>query len=77
MRFQPLKHFRNFQAQGGNRTCILHILSPFLLGGAIAFILNVPMCRIQKRLFGRAAQGSKMERAAALMVEPNIVFTPT
>ena len=37
---------------------ILHILSPFLLGGAIAFILNVPMCRIQKRLFGRAAQGS-------------------
>ncbi len=44
---------------------ILHILSPFLLGGAIAFILNVPMCRIQKRLFGRAAQGSKMERAAA------------
>ncbi len=23
MRFQPLKHFRNFQAQGGNRTCQL------------------------------------------------------
>ena len=30
---------------------ILHILSPFILGGAIAFVLSVPMNRIQKRLF--------------------------
>lgn len=44
---------------------LLHILSPFLLGGAIAFILNVPMCRIQKRLFGRATPGGKAGRAAA------------
>lgn len=44
---------------------LLHILSPFLLGGAIAFILSVPMARIQKRLFGRAAAGSRAERAAA------------
>ena len=53
-----------FDVVVGAARFILHILSPFLLGGAIAFILNVPMCRIQKRLFGRAAQGSKMERAA-------------
>lgn len=44
---------------------LLHILAPFLLGGAIAFILNVPMARIQKRLFGRAAPGGTLERAAA------------
>ena len=28
---------------------ILHILFPFLLGGAIAFVLSVPMNRIRKR----------------------------
>ena len=39
-----------FDVVVGAARFILHILSPFLLGGAIAFILNVPMCRIQKRL---------------------------
>ena len=44
---------------------ILHILMPFILGGAIAFVLSVPMGRIQKRLFGNAKPGSKLEKAAA------------
>lgn len=44
---------------------ILHILMPFILGGAIAFVLSVPMGRIQKRLFGHAKPGSKLEKAAA------------
>ena len=35
---------------------ILHILFPFLLGGAIAFVLSVPMNRIQKRLFANAKE---------------------
>ena len=39
---------------------ILHILFPFLLGGAIAFVLSVPMNRIDKRLFGKAKEGSKL-----------------
>ena len=38
---------------------VLHILFPFFLGGAIAFVLSVPMNRIHKRLFG------KLEKAAA------------
>ena len=30
---------------------ILHVLFPFILGGAIAFVLNVPMSFIQRHLF--------------------------
>ena len=44
---------------------ILHILSPFILGGAIAFVLSVPMNRIQKKLFDNVAEGSKLKKAAA------------
>ena len=44
---------------------ILHILSPFILGGAIAFVLSVPMNRIQKRLFDKVPEGSKMDKSAA------------
>lgn len=38
---------------------ILHILFPFLLGGAIAFVLSVPMNRIRKRLFANAKEKPK------------------
>ena len=44
---------------------LLNILSPFLLGGAIAFVLSVPMNHLQKRLFSKAKDGSKLEKAAA------------
>lgn len=49
----------------GGAKFILHILFPFLLGGAIAFVLRVPMARIEKRLFGNAKPGSKLEKTAA------------
>ena len=44
---------------------LLHILFPFLLGGAIAFVLSVPMNRIDRRLFGKAKEGSKLDKASA------------
>ena len=44
---------------------LLHILFPFLLGGAIAFVLSVPMNCIQRHLFATAKAGSKKERLAA------------
>lgn len=44
---------------------LLHILFPFLLGGAIAFVLSVPMNRIQKRLFAHAKKGSTAEKCSA------------
>ena len=30
---------------------VLHIVFPFILGGAIAFVLNVPMNFVQRHLF--------------------------
>ena len=44
---------------------ILHILFPFFLGGAIAFVLSVPMNRIDRKLFGKAAEGSRLDKASA------------
>ena len=44
---------------------ILHILFPFLLGGAIAFVLSVPMNRIDKRLFGKEKEGSRLDKVSA------------
>ena len=44
---------------------ILHILFPFLLGGAIAFVLSVPMNRIRKRLFANAKEKQKKEADTA------------
>ena len=44
---------------------LLHILFPFILGGAIAFVLSVPMNRIDKRLFGKAKEGSRLDRVSA------------
>ena len=44
---------------------VLHILFPFLLGGAIAFVLSVPMNRIDKRLFGNTKEGSRLDKASA------------
>lgn len=44
---------------------VLHILFPFLLGGAIAFVLSVPMGRIEKRCFGSVKPNSKLKKSAA------------
>lgn len=47
---------------------LLGILSPFLLGSAIAFILNVPMRAIERHLFPSAQRGSKARRPLALLL---------
>lgn len=44
---------------------LLHILFPFLLGGAIAFVLSVPMGRIEKRCFSSVNPNSKLGKATA------------
>ena len=44
------------------------IVFPFALGGAIAFIINVPMSFVEKKLFGKKeAQGKKKEQLARLV----------
>ena len=47
---------------------LLGILSPFLLGCAIAFVLNVPMRAIERHLFPEAARGAKTRRPLALLL---------
>jgi hypothetical protein len=34
------------------------IAFPFVLGGAIAFVTNVPMSFLEKKIFGRAAKAA-------------------
>ncbi len=44
------------------------LLAPFLIGGAIAFILNVPMKRIEKCLFVKNKKGEKFKRPLAYVL---------
>lgn len=45
---------------------ILGILFPFILGAAIAFIINVPMTRIEYWLFHRSSKLQKARRPLSL-----------
>lgn len=47
---------------------VMGLLSPFLIGGAIAFILNVPMKRIEKYLFVKNRKGEKFRRPLAYLL---------
>lgn len=42
-----------FSEVAGAVGTLLRILSPFLLGGALAFVLNIPMSFFERKLFGR------------------------
>lgn len=44
---------------------VLGIIMPFLIGGAIAFIFNVPMKKIEKHLFPKNKKLAKLRRPAA------------
>lgn len=44
------------------------ILLPFVLGGAIAFIINVPMRAIERHLFNQNAKLAKFKRPAAYLL---------
>ncbi len=46
----------------------LGVLAPFLLGGAIAFILNVPMRAIERHLFPKAKRAAGLRRPLALVL---------
>ena len=47
---------------------LLGILAPFLVGGAIAFILNVPMRAIERYLTPKNGKESSLRRTAALLL---------
>ena len=47
---------------------LLGVLAPFLMGGAIAFILNVPMRAIERYLTPKNGKTSSLRRTAALLL---------
>lgn len=47
---------------------LVGILSPFLVGGVIAFVLNVPMRAIERHLFPQNRKLQKMRRPLALIL---------
>ena len=48
------------------------IIFPFVLGGAIAFVINVPMSFLEKKLFGKAKE--KGSKAAGKLARPISLF---
>lgn len=59
---------QNLWALGGAVGWLLGILAPFLLGGTIAFILNVPMRAIERNLMPRAKSAARFRRPLALVL---------
>ncbi|HJC46975.1 MAG TPA: AI-2E family transporter [Candidatus Lachnoclostridium pullistercoris] len=57
-------HYRECLAVCGR---LLHIFFPFLLGAAIAFVLNVPMRQVERLLTGRRER-KKWHRPASLLI---------
>ena len=40
------------------------IIFPFVLGGAIAFVINVPMSFLEKKIFGKTKDGNKVGKVS-------------
>lgn len=53
---------------------LFDLLFPFILGAGIAFVLNVPMCRIEYWLFGRTARLKKARRGISFLVTLALVL---
>ena len=47
---------------------LVGVFAPFLLGGALAFVLNVPMRAIERHLLPKAAKGRFLRRPLALVL---------
>lgn len=63
----------NMGAVGAWLAFMWGILFPFVLGGAIAFILNLPMAAIEKKLFSKA-KNKKAARPVSLVLSILCVF---
>ena len=63
--YSVLQHLHGVAAVLG---ALLRLLYPFLIGGVIAFILNVPMRAIERGLFPLEKRGKGFRRPVALLV---------
>lgn len=53
---------------------VWHILTPFIVGGAIAFVLNVPMSAIERWIFGRTEKLQSARRPISYVITLVLVF---
>lgn len=60
--------FRNFTAVTGFIGGIFSLFMPFITGAAIAFIINVPMRAVEKKLFPKNQRLQKLRRPLALVI---------
>lgn len=59
---------QNTAAVKGGFSTVMSYLNPFIVGGAIAFIINVPMRFIERHLFPKAKKLDKLRRPLALIL---------
>ena len=59
---------QNTAAVKGGISTVMSYLNPFIVGGAIAFIINVPMRFIERHLFPKAKKLDKLRRPFALIL---------
>jgi len=59
---------QNLRVVGGACGWVIGVLSPFLLGAALAFVLNVPMRAIERHLFAKNRSMGKIRRPVALVL---------
>lgn len=64
---------QNLPAVGSAIKYILNLFMPFFLGGAIAFLFNVPMRAIEKHLFTRKEKLKKLKRPVAYLITLGII----
>lgn len=67
---------QNIAVIAGSAQWALGLLFPFVLGGAIAFILNVPMRHIEHRLFGKCKEtkSNGLKRSVSFLITLLIVI---
>ena len=59
---------QNTAAVKGGISTVMSYLNPFIVGGVIAFIINVPMRFIERHLFPKAKKLDKLRRPLALIL---------
>lgn len=47
---------------------IFHILTPFILGGALAFVINLPMTFMERKVFAKAKISDKLKRTFSFLL---------
>ena len=69
----------NYRLVLGGLTFLWGVILPFVLGGAIAFLINIPMCFFERKLFGKPRKqgkkwAEKISRPNSLIVTLGVIL---